>query len=271
MDLQLTGHRAGDGTVYDIFGAHGPAVVLIHGLGLNRAMWRWQVEALARDYRVVVYDLIGHGQSPPPSGPANLAMLSQQLAGLLDDLAIDQAAIAGFSLGGMIARRFAMDHGERLWALAVISSPHRRSRQLQSAVAARAETVRAHGPAASVEEALARWFTGDFHSRRPDLIDQVRQWVLANRREVYANMYRVLVDGVDEVLAPHPPIAVPGLVMTGECDRGNSPEMARAIAAEMTDARLVVLPGLCHMAMIEQPQLFNDCLVNFLNGVRFGP
>ena len=109
---------ADDGTEYETWGADGPAVILVHGLGLNRSMWQWQTGALARRYRVIAYDLYGHGGSPPPRAKPSLSLLSDQLFRLMDHLRIEKAAIAGFSLGGMIARRFAMDRPERLTRVA---------------------------------------------------------------------------------------------------------------------------------------------------------
>jgi (E)-2-((N-methylformamido)methylene)succinate hydrolase len=83
--------------------------------------------------------------------------------------------------------------------------------------------------------------------------------------DVYASAYEVLAHGVTELIAPDPPIAVPALVMTGDEDHGNSPEMSRAIAAEIPGASLVILKGLRHMALAEAPERFNAELLTFLN------
>jgi pimeloyl-ACP methyl ester carboxylesterase len=126
------------------------------------------------------------------------------------------------------------------------------------------------GPAATVEAALSRWFTDSFRLSHPQMMDEVRRWILANRKDVYAPIYQVLVDGVTELVAPNPPIAAPTLVMTGEEDYGNSPAMSRAIAAEIAGSELVILPGLRHMALAEAPELFNAKLLNFLSRVQGG-
>jgi pimeloyl-ACP methyl ester carboxylesterase len=100
------------------------------------------------------------------------------------------------------------------------------------------------------------------------MMDEVRRWILANRKEVYAPIYQVLVDGVTELVAPSPPIACPTLVMTGDEDYGNSPAMSRAIATEIPGSELVILPGLRHMAPAEAPELFNAKLLGFLSKVK---
>ena len=92
-------------SVWELHG-RGPTVVLIHGLGLNRAMWQWQLPVLTPHFTVLTYDLLGHGESAPPAGTPDLAMFSGQLLGLMDRCRIERAAVVGFSLGGLIASRF---------------------------------------------------------------------------------------------------------------------------------------------------------------------
>lgn len=252
------------GTAYDLTGPEdAPVVVLIHGLGLTRAVWQWLLPDLHK-YRVVTYDLIGHGETAPPQGQPTLRDLADQLAHLLDHLAIDKAAVVGFSLGGMIARRFAQDYPERTTALVVLHSAHKRTEKQQDAILFRVAQAEEHGPEATVELALQRWYTRSAQATRPDLMELTRAWVLANTREVYVKLYRILAHGVDEIVAPDPPISVPTLVLTGDEDTGNGPEMSIAIATEIPRARLVILKGLRHMALAESPAAVNRPVTDFL-------
>ncbi|MBL9053240.1 MAG: alpha/beta fold hydrolase [Tabrizicola sp.] len=256
------------GTAYDLTGPeNAPVVVLIHGLGLNRAVWQWMVPDLARHFRVLTYDFLGHGDSPPPTGQPNLRDLSEQLRALLDHLKIARAAIVGFSLGGMVARRLAQDHPDRVSALAILHSAHRRSEKAQAAILFRVAQAEEHGPAATVELALERWYTDACRAARPDLMDLTRKWVLANDPKVYPKLYRILAHGIDEITAPTPPITAPTLVITGDEDYGNGPEMSAAIAAEIPGARLLILKGLRHMALAEDPQAVNRPVLDFLTEV----
>lgn len=252
------------GTAHEVTG-EGPPVVLIHGLGLNRECWDWTVPALADRYRVVIYDLYGHGESAPPPEAPSLSMFAGQLADLMDHLKIERAAIVGFSLGGMIARRFAQDFSARAAALAILHSPHRRTPEAQAAIIARVEQAREDGPAATVEAALDRWFTEDYRAGNPEMMGRVRGWVLANDPAIYPKIYRVLAEGVAEIVAPDPPLSLPVLAMTGDEDYGNGPEMTRAIAAEIKGGEAVILAGLRHMALAESPQAVNAPLCDFLD------
>lgn len=255
-----------DGTVYRRAGAGtGRPVVLIHGLGLCQDMWQWTRPALEDAYDVIGYDLYGHGESAPPPRRPDLALFSEQLDGLLRELGLAQAAIVGFSLGGMICRRFALDHPAKARALAILNSPHRRTPVAQEAVLARVEQARAEGPGATVEAALERWFTDDFRRNHPEVTAQVRRWVLANDPEIYPSVYRVLACGIDEITGPGARLCLPALVLTGAEDFGNGPEMTRAIAEDIAGGRALILPGLRHMALAEDPDAVNRPLRAFLD------
>lgn len=258
------------GTAYESFGNGARTIALVHGLGLNRHSWQWQVPALAQRYRVITFDLHGHGDSSVPPQTPSLTLFSEQFRELLDHLGIARESVFGFSLGGMIARRFAMDHPDRIDALGILHSAHARDKAAHDAIQARVVQAAQDGPAATVEAALGRWFTEAFRVSHPEMMDTVRRWVVANRREVYAPIYQVLVDGVTELVSPQPPITAPTLVMTGDEDYGNSPAMSTAIAAEIAGSELVILPGLRHMALAEEPELFNAKLLAFLARVHGG-
>ncbi|MEL7013915.1 MAG: alpha/beta hydrolase [Pseudomonadota bacterium] len=261
--------RAPDGTAYEFSGPpDAPHVVFIHGLGLNHACWQWTIPALQDDFRTLSYDLYGHGSSADPPETPSLHLFSRQLQGLMDHCHIASASVVGFSLGGMIARRFAQDAPMRAQALGVLHSPHKRTPDAQAAILARVDQAREHGSGATVEAALERWFTDEFRAANPDMMDTVRGWVLANRKEVYHIIYRVLADGVTEITAPTPPIACPTLVITGDEDYGNGPEMTRAIAAEIAGAETLILKGLRHMALAEDPEAINAPLRAFLTRVQ---
>ncbi|RYG92232.1 alpha/beta fold hydrolase [Loktanella sp. IMCC34160] len=260
---------APDGTAYDLTGPEGaPVVALIHGLGLNRAVtWAQIGPALSAGFRVLTYDLPGHGESAPPSGPVTLRMLGDQVVALLDHLGIDRAALVGFSLGGMINRRVAIDHPARVSALAILNSPHDRGAEQQRLAEERARNNAAGGPAAGIDQTMERWFTDAFRSTNPDAVAQVRAAVLSNDAETYSAHRRVLVEGVVELIRPDPPLTVPTLVMTCENDVGSTPAMSADMGREISGATVTIVPGLKHLGLIEQPKVFSDAVEAFLAGV----
>lgn len=257
--------RAPDGTSFSTYGdARAPCVVMIHGLGLTQEMWQPHISFLAHDYRPVLYDLYGHGESAAPPEPPSLSLFANQLTGLLAHLAVPQAALVGFSLGGMINRRVAIDAPEKVSALVILNSPHERGEAAQREVELRAKASAAGGPGATLGATLERWFTPQFRENNPGLVSKVAETVRANDPATYAACRWVLANGVLELIRPIPPLTVRSLVMTCENDTGSTPAMARAIAAEIDGSALHIVPGLQHMGLVEAPGSFAEPIHAFL-------
>lgn len=255
-----------EGTVFKKHGdPSAPPLVLVHGLGLNQSAWQWQVPALAEKHCLITYDLYGHGDSISPPMSPSLSLFSDQLLGLMDHCKLNKTSLIGFSLGGMILRKFAQEHANRVEKLVILHSPHQRTDAAQQAILKRVEQARIDGPKATVEAALERWFTGPFRAENPHIMDVVRSWVKSNNIDIYHKIYRVLADGIEEIVAPKPPITHPTLVITGDEDYGNGPEMTQAIAAEIPNAKSLILKGLRHMALAENPEAVNRPILEFLN------
>ena len=255
-----------DGTAYRLTGPQdAPVVVLIHGLGLtNVATWPKIEPQIAAQYRVLGYDLLGHGNSLIPATKPNLTSLSNQLTALLDELEISQATLVGFSLGGMINRRVAIDHPDRVTGLCILNSPHERDPELQAKVTNQAKDANAGGPGATIDAALERWFTPEFHQSQPAEVANIRSVVLENEPTNYAHHREILATGVTELIRPKPPINLPALVTTCENDTGSTPGMSRAIAHEIPNASLNIVPGLRHLGLIERPEIFAKSILGFL-------
>ena len=256
--------RAPDGTAYDLHGPDdGPCVVLIHGLGLCRALWDTFLDGFP-GYRILTYDLYGHGDSAPPPDKADLTLFARQIAGCLDHAGIAAAHLVGFSIGGMINRRFALDYPDRTLSLAILNSPHARGEAGQEQVEARARAAREQGTSATLDAAIQRWFTPEFLAADP-APDLVRSWRRQADPESYAQTAWVLAHGVRELIAPDPPITAPALVMTCEHDVGSTPMMSRAIAAEIAGARVTIVPGLKHLGLMEDRNAFLRPISAFLD------
>jgi len=257
----ITGAK--DGTAYVVDG-EGPPVVLVHGMGLNRDMWEWQLGPLAQRFRVIRYDLLGHGASNAPPADCDMEHLVAQLDGLLDHLGIDRCALVGFSLGGLILRAYALTHPDRVGALAILNSAHDRSEVERAGMRERLERAIRLGHVATIDAALERWFTTDFAARRPDVLEQVRRWMAANDPAVYPIVYRVLAESDADLATSIAATRCPTLVLACEEDHGNSPDMARRMAALIPGARTAIVPKLRHMALAEDPEAISRILVPFL-------
>ncbi len=258
--------RSNNGTAYDLIGPEdGDVLVLIHGLGLRRETWSDHLSALAEKYRVLSYDLYGHGETVQPPKTPSLKLFARQLAELMEELSISSAHISGFSLGGMINRRLAIDSPELVSSLIILNSPHERGEEAQKLVEERAAQTSAGGPGATLDTTIERWFSPDYIRSHPIQIQMVRDWVLANDPDSYALCRQVLAHGVKELIRPTPAIDKPTLVITCENDSGSTPAMSHGIAGEISGAETLIIPELQHMGLMERPELFTGPTLKFLN------
>lgn len=258
--------RTSDGTAYEVLGEDGaPAIVLVHGVGLSRHQWTPHIPELTRHFRVVNYDIYGHGDSDAPPRTASLALYAEQIASVLDAASIRRAAIVGFSIGGMINRRFALDFPDRVTALCILNSPHDRGVDGQAQVEQRAAKVSEHGSLSTFDAALERWFTPGFLAGDSPLPSLVRDWRVQADPEGYAQAYWVLAHGVRELIDPSPPIVAPTLVATCENDTGSTPAMSHTIACEIDGAETVIVEHFKHLGLVEDPVQFTDLIVDYLH------
>lgn len=244
-------------TSYEIYGDKDkPTLIFIHGLGLSKRTWDDYIDAFRDDYQLVLYDLCGHGESGLPDKTPSLSVLSEQLYELCGYLELEKVHLIGFSLGGMINRRFAMDYPDHVASLIILNSPHERSEDQQRLVEQRAKDTSDGGAAATIETTLERWFTSSFRQNNPTKTQWVRQTVLDNHPQNYADHRFVLANGVLELIRPNPPLDFPTLVMTCAHDTGSNVAMSEAIASEIENAELVIIPELQHLGLLERPDLF---------------
>ncbi len=253
------------GTFYNIEGVRdAPVVALIHGLGVNRHMWSEYTSVLSDQFRVLTYDLSGHGESSPPSENPSLSLFSKQLRHLLADLNINTCSVVGFSLGGMINRRFAIDYPQCTDALVILNSPHKRDEKEQQIIEQRVADTSVGGPQATLQTSLERWFTHRYLSTELEVVKKVSGWITSNDPTIYALCRKVLAIGVKELINPKPPICIPTLVMTCENDSGSTPAMSKAIAAEIENSKCVIVERLQHLGLMEEPDLFLQAIRKFL-------
>jgi len=106
---------------YEEHGA-GEPLVFIHGLGSSTRDWEFQISKFSRSYRVITFDLRGHGQSDKPSGPYTIPLLAADLASLFQALHVTSAHLVGISLGGAIAFQFALDYPAMVKTLTIVNS-----------------------------------------------------------------------------------------------------------------------------------------------------
>lgn len=252
-----------ESTYYEIVG-QGPVLVLIHGVGLDSAMWAPQATALAEHFRIVRYDMLGHGRSDTRSGELHLSDFVAQLHQLLGFLKVAPVYLAGFSMGGAVAMAFAAAHPEYVRRLVLMHTVYRRTDDQINALMSRVHQVAAHGPASTADTALERWFSPGFRQAHPDIMATIKHRLVTNDPEGYLTAYRLFAGADHDLFDAPAAIHCPTLVMTGELDIGSTPLMSRQIANAIISSECVILPGQRHMAPTEVATDVNSYLLEFL-------
>jgi pimeloyl-ACP methyl ester carboxylesterase len=242
-------------------------VVLVHGVGLDHEMWAPVAVELAEHHRVVRYDLRGHGDAPSLDEDADLGTFAAQLEAVVDELGLGSFVLVGFSLGALIAQRFALDHPERVEALVLAHSVFDRSPADRAAVLGRVEAVRDGRYASTIERALQRWFTPDFAAAHPMVVDSVRQRLLHNDVSSYVIAYSIFATADAGLAAEVGEISSPTLVLTGAEDSGSTPAMTFALANAIPNARAAIVPGVRHLAPLQDPHAIAAMIEAFVAAV----
>ena len=243
----------------------GPPVVLIHGVGLDLDMWTAQADALAARYRVVRYDMLGHGLTARGRGDIGLDDFARQLDDLAQALGLDRFALVGLSMGVLVSLKYAIGHVGRLSALVLMNGVCDRTQEQLAGIRARVAEAEAKGPAVLIEAALERWLGADYRARHPEAVAAIRARLMANDPEDFLAAYRIFAGADPEIAGRLGGIDCPALVTTGELDAGSTPAMSQAMATAMPNATCVILPGLRHLPTAEGARTVNALLLDFLD------
>lgn len=254
----------------------GPPLVLLHALGESALDWRWVLPALARTHRVYAPDLPGFGGSGKSAADYSPAFFQRFVAAYLDALGVERAALAGNSLGGLVALRLALSEPEKVGALALIDSA---GLGREVAYALRLPTLPGYGELATywstvspdVQRAWARALLLFAHPGRvpPEWFEeQSRLARLPGFLEAALTALRAQVNfrGQREVLLEQlPRLGVPALVIWGEYDRIFPVSQAREAVVCLQKGFLDLIPDCGHLPQIERPERFVASLSRFLD------
>jgi pimeloyl-ACP methyl ester carboxylesterase len=251
---------------YELRGEGQPLVLIHSGLATSR-MWDEQAWVFAQRHRVVLYDLRGFGRSGMPPGPfSNRA----DLAALLRFLGVERAVLLGSSMGGQLAIDFALEYPEMVAALILVGAGISGKQPSDYLVTRWAEIDAAATTgdiARAVELELRLWVDGP--GRAPEQVDPAARELV---REMNTDNFRRAPEqeqGQPQALEPPAlsrlgQIRAPTLVLVGEHDVPDTLESAERLARGIPGASKLVLPGTAHLPSLEQPEVFNRLVLEFL-------
>jgi 3-oxoadipate enol-lactonase len=245
---------------YELHGNEGaPWLVLSHSLACTVRMWDPQIEAFKSSYRILAYDMRGHGQTSAPAGPYTLDMLADDVLGLVASVKIKSATYCGLSIGGMIGQTIAIRGSGPFERMVLADTTHAQPPEALKQWEDRIRIAETKGMAGLVDSTLERWFTAPFRSSpaAKKIAGQIATTPVAG----YVGCGRAIM-GLSTT-AKLKGIQLPVLAITGEQDL--AAPGTRHIGETVPGAKLVVIPNASHIANVEQPEAFNRALREFLS------
>ena len=242
----------------------GDPLVLVHGLADDHRAWRKVLPWLALDHRVIAYDLRGHGQTPVGEAEGTLVQLAGDLVAVLDGLELERVDLCGFSLGGTIVMRTAIDHPGRVRRLLPVATSSRVGRTAAEWYRQRVELAE-RGP-----EALRPELEADTRAQFETAPQEFEEhWRIRLQSTAdssgFANAARAMVGLHEEPLDPElGRIEAPTLVVAAELDRNCPPVAAQIICERLADGRLELIAGSGHQVEVEKPRELSALLLGFL-------
>ena len=233
----------------------GPLLLFLHGIGGNRNHWQHQLAFFSRHgFRAAAWDARGYGDSDDYEGPLSFDDFTADILRTLDFLGEQRAHLAGLSMGGRIARNFALAHPQRVLTLTLANTSPGFDALSPEEVLLFVEQRMSRGPESARRLLGSRARAGahdallaSFHALRNDSYLKTLEASVAQDRD-----------------APLEKLAVPTLVITSDEDRVYPPELAQRMARRIPGAELAVLEACGHLSNLEQPERFNEVLLDFL-------
>ncbi|HEY9721376.1 MAG TPA: alpha/beta fold hydrolase [Oscillatoriaceae cyanobacterium] len=243
----------------------GPTLVLLHAFPLNYRMWEPQITGLNDMCHVLALDMRGFGASEATDGDFTIENLADDLHALMQHLGHERFVLGGSSMGGYVAMAYAERYPEDLMGLALIATratadtPEKREERLKTAA-----SVSAFTPATLAKTMAPTMFAPEYSKERPNgLLSAVRAWISGTPPLTIAGAQRAMANRPDrtQVLAG---FQEPVLVIAGEQDQIMPPDAADQMVEVLPYATLVRVPNAGHLPNMEQPEIVNQALRQFM-------
>ena len=245
------------------------SMLLIHGFPLNSTMWSIQLDDLNNYARIIAPDLRGHGNSDPVPGPYAMSQFADDCADLMEYLAVATPfVVGGLSMGGYVAFEFYRRYPELVAGLiltATKAAPD--SAEAKANRDAAAANVIKNGVTDLVEGMLPKLFSPTTWKNDPELVSFVRDMLMKTSVEGAVGALLAMKERPDST-ATLAEIRVPTLIIHGADDQIIPLAEAQAMHKAIKGSKLVVIEDAGHLPNLEQPDEFNDAVIDFLEGIE---
>jgi pimeloyl-ACP methyl ester carboxylesterase len=259
MDVKIDGLR-----LHYTLDGQGTDLILIHGLGGSLHDWDHIAPSVTKHHRVLSWDARGFGESDKPAGPYSAQLFAKDLAGLCHAVGISQAHVAGISMGGVIAQRFALDFPDLVRSLTLMSTSSEVGEQAQKGWLKLADTVEQRGFPTNPEGG-ARAFSAGFVQANAEQVKALAERTAKNNPRAYAAAARAV--GVYNWTNELGRIQVPTLILQGLADVLTPPGGSVKLSRGIRRSRLLMIPDCGHAMTTEKPEIVTQSLLAFTAGL----
>lgn len=242
----------------------GKTIVFIHGFPFNHEMWRAQIELLKGHYRVIAYDVRGHGQSAVGDGQYMVEFFVDDLISLLDHLKVERAILCGLSMGGYITLRAVERSPERFQAMVLCdTSSEADTNEAKLRRAATVQAVKRDGVKTFAETFVKSVFASETFDKKPDVVQFIKRIIESTSPTAISGTLLALA-ARSETTSSLPKMKIPALIMVGEQDKLTPPSISEMMHGKLPTSELHVIPKAAHLSNLENPDEFDRHLLRFL-------
>lgn len=246
-----------------------PVIIFIHGFPFNKSIWNNQTEALKENYRVIAYDVRGHGNSDAGTEDFSIDLFATDLLNLMDALKIDKAILCGLSMGGYIALNVIENYPDHFDALilgdttCLADTPEVKEKRLKTI-----ESIQKDGVEKFADESIKNLFAPESFTTKKKEIAAVREMIVHTTEESLCKTLRAFYER-KETCSKLSEIYVPVLIMVGEEDKITPLAAAQLMQKKIKDSLLSIIEHAGHLSNIENPSEFNNQLEEFASTVYY--
>jgi len=237
-------------------------IVFIHGVGLNKEIWTPQIDFF-KDYTTLTFDLLGHGKTPLEKSNLSIKDFSDQLFNLINELDFKKIHLIGFSLGALIAKRFASEHNEKLMSLILHGSIYKRTEAQKKIIKNRLENARTNKPSSKIST-LNRWLSENFIKKNQDMYKKIYSMLEKNNHNNFLKSYELFANYIDDENVIKK-IKAKTLITTGENDPGSTPEMSKNLSKSIKGSEFIEIKSGKHLCSIECADDVNITFKKFID------
>lgn len=241
-----------------------PVIIFIHGFPLNKSMWDIQVEALKENYRVLAYDIRGHGNSDPGIDEFFIELFVNDLLRFMEKLGIEKSILCGLSLGGYIALNAVLKYPDRFDGLilndtqCIADTSEIKENRCLAII-----SIMKNGVEQYADEIIENLFARESFAKNKNEIIAVKEMIISTPKQSLCNTLHALAER-KETCDQLPEINIPVLIMVGKEDKITPIAAARQMHEKILNSKLQIIQHAGHLSNLENPTAFNTHLVTFL-------